>query len=354
MIYQELSLAPHLSVMENIVARRRTVPLRRRSSGTACAQTATDALAELGHPDIARRRGGRDAVGRRAAARRGRARARRRLPRARARRADQQPRTRDDARRLFDLIARLRTQGHAIVYISHFIEEVKESRRSHRRAAGRTRRGHRCSGRSVAAADRRLMVGRDVDDLYPRIARQRGESILEVDALVPGSRQPDAAPRRDARASRAWSAPAGRRLLRALFGLEPVRERTREARSLRRTGARPPAAGVRASGMLSEDRDGEGLALGLGVGDNVTLSRLDGLGPGVIVLPARQDRGGSRSGSSVSVFARAVPVSRSTSCRAAISRRSRSPACCITTSTCSSSTSRRAASTSPARRRSTP
>jgi ribose transport system ATP-binding protein len=43
-------------------------------------------------------------------------------------------------------------------------------------------------------------------------------------------------------------------------------------------------------GMLSEDRGGEGLALGLGVGDNLTLSRLEGLGPGVMVLPARQDR----------------------------------------------------------------
>src|SRR5690606_6004503 len=30
-----------------------------------------------------------------------------------------------DADRLFELIARLRDEGHAIVYISHFIEEVK-------------------------------------------------------------------------------------------------------------------------------------------------------------------------------------------------------------------------------------
>ena len=33
---------------------------------------------------------------------------------------------RDDVRRLFDLLRRLKAQGHAIVYISHFIEEVKE------------------------------------------------------------------------------------------------------------------------------------------------------------------------------------------------------------------------------------
>ena len=33
---------------------------------------------------------------------------------------------REDARRLFDVLAQLRSQGHAIVYISHFIEEVTE------------------------------------------------------------------------------------------------------------------------------------------------------------------------------------------------------------------------------------
>ena len=41
--------------------------------------------------------------------------------------------------------------------------------------------------------------------------------------------------------------------------------------------------------MLSEDRAGEGLARGMGVGDNLTLSRLDELGPAATVLPARQD-----------------------------------------------------------------
>ena len=41
--------------------------------------------------------------------------------------------------------------------------------------------------------------------------------------------------------------------------------------------------------MLSEDRKGEGLAVSLPVADNLTLSKLEGLGPGPIVLPSRQD-----------------------------------------------------------------
>jgi len=55
------------------------------------------------------------------------------------------------------------------------------------------------------------------------------------------------------------------------------------------TGAALPrdrwAQGV---GMVSEDRKSEGIALGLGVADNLTLTRLDDMGPASLVLPARQ------------------------------------------------------------------
>ena len=46
--------------------------------------------------------------------------------------------------------------------------------------------------------------------------------------------------------------------------------------------------------MLSEDRAGEGLALGLSVADNLTLTRLEPFGPGFTVLPARQDAAAAR------------------------------------------------------------
>jgi ribose transport system ATP-binding protein len=47
-------------------------------------------------------------------------------------------------------------------------------------------------------------------------------------------------------------------------------------------------------GFLSEDRKDEGLALGLSVADNVTLSRLEGLGPGPLVLPRPQETATAR------------------------------------------------------------
>jgi ribose transport system ATP-binding protein len=41
--------------------------------------------------------------------------------------------------------------------------------------------------------------------------------------------------------------------------------------------------------MVSEDRKGEGLAVGLDVADNLTLTKLEALGPRGLVLPHRQE-----------------------------------------------------------------
>jgi len=87
---------------------------------------------------------------------------------------------------------------------------------------------------------------------------------------------------------------AGRtRLLRAIFGLEPVK------RGRVRIGAYSGSSGPhhrwrQGMGMLSEDRAGEGLALGLSVADNMTLTRLEPLGPAFTVVPSRQQAAAER------------------------------------------------------------
>ena len=193
---------------------------------------------------------------------------------------------RDDTRRLVDVSAQLKRDGHAVVYISHFIEEVKE-------IADRivVLRDGRVAATLPATAPARevvaAMVGRDVEHLYPRSARRAGEAVLEVDAFGPG--EATFTLHRGEIFGIAGLLGAGRtRLLRSLFGLEPVR------RGRVRLGAwsgapHPRAQWAHGMGMLSEDRKGEGLAGGLSVGDNLTLSKLEGLGPGPFVLPRRED-----------------------------------------------------------------
>jgi ribose transport system ATP-binding protein len=131
-----------------------------------------------------------------------------------------------------------------------------------------------------------LMVGRQVADLYPRTPRTRGDIVLSIEGLEPGGATFDL--HRGEILGIAGLLGAGRtRLLRTVFGLEPVRGGRVRVASYEgpHSSARQWAHGV---GMLSEDRKGEGLALGLSVADNMTLSRLTGLGPGPLVLPTRQ------------------------------------------------------------------
>jgi ribose transport system ATP-binding protein len=290
MIYQELSLAPHLSVTENIVLgvepARVGIVARARAR-----QIAVRALTELGHADIAPE----TVVGDLSPA------AQQLVEIARALATGcrvlvlDEPTSslaHDDVRRLFDLIGRLKRQGHAVVYISHFIEEVKAV--SDRFVVLRDGR-HAGAG---ATADNRadeivtLMVGRTLDDLYPRSPRASVEPLLEVEQLTPGSATFTL--RRGEILGLAGLLGAGRtRLLRAIFGLAPVTS-GRIRVGVYSGPSSPHRRWRQGMGMLSEDRAGEGLAVGLSVSDNLTCSRLEGLGPAFTVLPARQDRAARR------------------------------------------------------------
>src|SRR3982750_1018164 len=123
MIYQELSLAPHLSVMENILLGAEPTRFglidypRMRASARA-------ALAQLGHDDIAPEA---PVPPLPIAAQQLVEIARALAIGARVLVLDEPTSSLglDDVRRLFELLRRLQSQGHAIVYISHFIEEVK-------------------------------------------------------------------------------------------------------------------------------------------------------------------------------------------------------------------------------------
>ena len=285
MIYQELSLARHLSVMENIVLgvepTRGGLLDRRRVR-----QIARGALGTLGRPDIPL-----DApVGRLSVAEQqlveiGRAVA----VGSRVLVLDEPTSslTLADIRRLFDLVRRLKRDGHAVVYISHFLEEVKEI--SDRYTV--LRDGRSVGGGATAGADTNhivgLMVGRQVEDLYPRSYRTRGEAVLEVSGLagVPKPAHASLTLHRGEVLGVAGLVGAGRtELLRAIFGLGRVRDGQVRVGAFGgpASPARRWAQGV---GMVSEDRKGEGLALTMSIADNLTLSSI-----GPLTSPGRQGR----------------------------------------------------------------
>jgi len=195
-----------------------------------------------------------------------------------------------DAERLLARIGQLKRQRCAVIYISHFIDEAR--RVSDRFAVlrdGRTVGG----GPSATAAPADivdLMVGRRLGELYPRRARARGERLLHVDGLG-GAGKPIAASldlHRGEVLGVAGLVGAGRtELLRAIFGLDRV------VRGDVRVGthagpASPARRWAQGLGMASEDRKAEGLALGLDIADNLTMSRVAAMPALALLRPARQ------------------------------------------------------------------
>jgi ribose transport system ATP-binding protein len=181
----------------------------------------------------------------------------------------------DDAERLFRALADLRQAGLAILYISHFLEEV-------RRIADEftvLRDGKTVARGRVADVTNdelvRAMAGRGVERAA-REAREPGDAILRVRELG-GERLPKRATltlHRGEVLGIAGLVGSGRtELLRAIFGLDEVRSGEVRVRAV--GGAASPrtrlAEGV---GMLSEDRKTEGLAPALSVSENLTLSKL--------------------------------------------------------------------------------
>jgi ribose transport system ATP-binding protein len=287
MIYQELTLATHLTVSENLFLGRepRRFGLCDRA---AMSRESARVLAFLEQPELSPDK----PVAQLSPA------ARQLVEIARALLFDARVVVMDeptsslsqrDAERLFAIIARLAAGGVSVIYISHFLEEV-------RRVAQRytvLRDGASVASGAVpsdpgdgARFDREvltLMAGRAVAEAYPRVPHTVAAEKLAVRALS-GARLPRAASFSLLRGEILGIfglVGAGRtELLRALFGLDPVLagevslSASPAAPPMRAQAAATPFARWREGvGMVSENRKEEGLALGLSIAQNLTLSR---------------------------------------------------------------------------------
>lgn len=185
---------------------------------------------------------------------------------------------------LFRVVERLRAEGIAVVYITHRLAEI--FRLADRVTVMR-------DGRVVTTADvdeldeRRLvrhMVGRDLENLYPKPHVSLGPVLLRATAISVPSVLYDCS--LEVRAGEivglAGIVGAGRsELARSIFGAEP-RSSGRVELGGRDITPRSPSEGIgRGLAYVTEDRQDDGLALNLSVAQNITL--LDPPGPGPLV-----------------------------------------------------------------------
>ena len=294
LIHQELSLCPHLSVTDNVLLGNE-VSRRGWIDRPAARTRALALLAELPHPEIHPDRRLSDLS----------LPARQIVEICRALAGDARVLLMDeptsslqgaDVDRLFALIRRLAERGIAIVYISHFLEEVRQ-------IADRytvLRDGRTVGSGTIADTTNdqliTMMVGRSAEGLFPtRHPPRDAEVVLTVRELSAPPRLRDAS--FDLRAGEIFGIAgllgSGRtELVRALYGLDSAAGGTVELHGKARA-ARQASAAVRVRqgvGYVSEDRKGEGLALPLSIADNLCATRPQRSRAGILDLSRQAER----------------------------------------------------------------
>ena len=280
LIHLELSLCPLLSVAENVLMGIESSRLGWLDRNKLIARTA-DVLKTFDHADIRpEKRVGDLSVAARQIVEISRALA----ANARIILMDEPTSSlqREDVAHLFKLIRKLSAEGISVIYISHFLEEVRQI--SDRFTVLR-------DGRSVATGDIAdvtddeliaKMVGRAQQNLFPIRSPATGETqtILEVQNLAspPLLKSASFELRRGEILGIAGLMGSGRTpLLRTIFGLERPESGTIKVnkKSLRQGSSTPAMRLIEGLGYLSEDRKGDGLTLNQSIADNVTVTKFD-------------------------------------------------------------------------------
>src|ERR671912_651140 len=278
LIHQELSLCPHLSVAENVLMGIESSRLGWLDRDKLISRT-NEVLTTFHHADIRpEKRVGDLSVAARQIVEISRAIA----ARARIILMDEPTSSlqREDVVHLFKLIRKLSSEGISVIYISHFLEEVRQI--ADRFTVLRDGRSV-ATGEISSVTDDELiakMVGRSQQNLFPVRKRAEGETILNVRDLScpPLLKNASFELRRGEILGIAGLMGSGRTpLLRAIFGLERPESGTIEVnhKSLANRRSTPAMRLIEGLGYLSEDRKGDGLTLNQSIADNVTVTRLD-------------------------------------------------------------------------------
>ena len=291
MVHQEFALAPHLTIAENLVLGHETSRLGLIARGSERRQ-ARELLERVGLDVDPSRRAGSLPVA-----------AQQRVEIAKALAIDakvvimDEPTatlTEREIEDLFGVIRDLTEDGIAVLYISHRLDEI--TRIADRVTVMR-------DGQVVETLEKddmdereivRLMVGREIENLYPKDDVDVGDVLLRVEGITRRGVLRDCSfeVHKGEILGFAGIMGAGRtELARAVFGADPIDGGRIELDGEALTIRSPRDAIDAGIGYLTEDRKGEGLAMQLGIEPNITLASVPG-------SPAWIDRGAEHESAS--------------------------------------------------------
>jgi ribose transport system ATP-binding protein len=180
-----------------------------------------------------------------------------------------------ETQKLFEVIRALQQQDVGIIYISHYLEEFGEI--GDMISVLRDGELVSCVPMSDVTPDLIIqqMVGRKIEDLYPKHEHVLGDVVFTVEDLKSpnGTVQASLEVCSKEIVGVAGLVGAGRtEMLRALFGLDPAEMKLLQVLGVMVLPPSPRRLMRCGVGLLSEDRAGEGLAQGLSIAANMTLS----------------------------------------------------------------------------------
>jgi ribose transport system ATP-binding protein len=192
---------------------------------------------------------------------------------------------------LFAVIRRLKAEGVGIIYISHRLEEVFEI--GDRLTVLRDGKFvHSCA---VAEADRRSlvrwMVGRELEQEYPKTELTRGGEILRIESVTAARlHNVDLVLHSGEILGLAGLVGAGRtELARLIFGADPIESGTMVLDGKQICPRSPAEAIALGIGLLTEDRNKYGLIMQMSVRENISLSNLRDLLSGIFINRTKEN-----------------------------------------------------------------
>jgi len=188
--------------------------------------------------------------------------------------------TEHELKALFDLIRTLSDQGIGLVYISHRLEEIFEIGQR----VTIMRDGQYIATNDVCDLNReeiiKMMVGRELKDEFPKEFFERGQETLRVEGLTSHGAFENVSfnLNKGEIVGLTGLVGAGRtEVARAIFGADKI-DAGQIYLDEKPVSVRSPQDAIgKGIGLLTEDRKGQGLVLGMTVRENTTLANLKSL-----------------------------------------------------------------------------